>query len=56
MAVPVVYGSSWARGQIGAAAAGLCYSHSNTGSELHLPPTPQLVAMLNPNPLSEARK
>ena len=30
------YGSSQARGQIGATAASLCHSHSNTGSELHL--------------------
>ena len=34
----------WARGQIGAAAA----SHSNTRSEPHLPPTPQLTAMPDP--------
>ena len=34
------YGSSWARGQIEAAAAGLYHSHSNTGFELHLLPTP----------------
>jgi len=30
MAAPAAYGSSQARGQIGAAAAGLCHSHSNT--------------------------
>ena len=30
----------WARGQIGAAAAGLGHSHGNTGSKLHLQPTP----------------
>ena len=29
-----------ARGQIRAAAADLCYSHSNVGFELHLQPTP----------------
>ena len=33
---PVVYGSSQARGQIKAVAAGLHHSHSNTRSELHL--------------------
>ena len=33
---PVGYGSSWAKGGIRAAAAGLYHSHSNTGSELHL--------------------
>ena len=34
--------------QIGAAAAGLCHSHSNTGSKPCLRPTPQLTAMLDP--------
>ena len=42
-------------GQIGAVAAGLHYSHSNARSELHLPPTPVLVAMTILNPLMEAR-
>ena len=36
-------GSSQARGQIGAAAAGLHHSHSNAGSEPCLNPTPQLT-------------
>ena len=40
-------GGSQARGQIGAAAAGLHHSHSNAKSELHLQPTPQLVEMLD---------
>ena len=31
-AAPVAYGSSQARGQIGAAAASLYHSHSNAGS------------------------
>ena len=31
----ITYGSSEARAQVGAAAAGLCHSHSNTESELH---------------------
>ena len=35
-ATPAAYGSSQARGQIGALAAGLRHSHSNTRSELHL--------------------
>ena len=35
-AAPAAYGGSQARGQIGAAAAGLHQSHSNTGSEPHL--------------------
>ena len=41
-------GSSQARGRIGATAAGLHHSHSNMGSELHLGPTPQLMATLDP--------
>ena len=45
MAAPEAYGSSWSRGWIRAAAAGLCHSH-NTQSEPHLQPMPQLVAML----------
>ena len=35
------YGSSQARGRIGAAAASLCHGHSNMGSEPHLRPVPQ---------------
>ena len=35
-AAPVPYRSSRARGQIGAAAAGLLHSHSDAGSETHL--------------------
>ena len=42
---PSAYGSSQARSWIRATAAGLCHSHSNTGSEPHLWPTPQLMAM-----------
>ena len=42
------YGSSWARGWIAAAAAGLHHSCGNTRSELHLWPTPQPVAMPDP--------
>ena len=33
---PAAVGSSQARGPIRAADAGLCHSHSNVGSELHL--------------------
>ena len=44
------YGSFQAWVQIGATAAGLSYSHSNKGSKLHLQPTPQLTAMLDPQP------
>ena len=46
-AAPTAYGSSQARGQIGAAAAGLYHSHcnSNLGSKPSLRPIPQLTAM-----------
>ena len=43
-AAPAVYGSSWARGRIRAAAIGLCHSHGNMGSKPHLQPTQRLVA------------
>ena len=45
-AAPETYRGSQARGQIGAVAMGLC--HSNGGSELHLRPTPQLMATPDP--------
>ena len=47
-AATMAYGSSQARGQIRATAGGLHHSHSNTGSEPHLQPTPQFMAMLDP--------
>ena len=47
-AAPVAYGSSQARGQIRAIAAGLHHSHGNVGSEPCLQPTPQLMAMPDP--------
>ena len=43
--IPTAYGSSQSRGQFGATAANLHHSHSNAGSEPHLWPTPQLMAM-----------
>ena len=43
----VVYGSSQARGQIGAAVASLRHSHSKLGSKLCLRSTSQLTAMLD---------
>ena len=46
---------SWARGPIGAAAAGLHYSHSNVGSKPHLHPTPQLMATLDPQPTKQGQ-
>ena len=45
-ASPMTYGDSQARGLIGATAAGL--HHSNAISELHLRPTPQLMATPDP--------
>ena len=42
---PVAYGSSWARGWIGAAAASLHHHHSNAGSKLHMWPLPQPMVM-----------
>ena len=45
---PMAYGSSQARGRIGAAAAGLHHSHSNTKPKPCLQPTPQPMAMLDP--------
>ena len=53
-AAPAAYGDSQARGRIRATAASLHHSHSNSGSELRLQPTPQLTAMPILNPLSEA--
>ena len=44
----IPYGGSQARGQIGAVAASLQHTHSSTGSEPHLGPTPQLMATLDP--------
>ena len=49
-AAPVAYGGSQASGLIGATAVSLCHNHSNTRSELCLPPTPQLTA--KPDPLT----
>ena len=51
----MTYGSSWSRGQTGAAAAGLHHSHSNTQSEPRLQPTPQLMAMLDPRPTDQGQ-
>ena len=48
MAAPAACRSAQARGPTGAAAAGLRYSHSNARSELHLRPTLQLLATLDP--------
>ena len=47
-AAPKAYGGSQARGQIRATAAGLCHSHSKSGSEPHLRPSPVLTAVPDP--------
>ena len=45
---PEAYGRSQARHLIGAVAASDSHTHSNTGSEPHLQPTPQLTATPGP--------
>ena len=55
MAIPAAYGSSQARGPIGAAAASLCHSHSNAESEPRLWPNLSSRQRQILNPLSEAR-
>ena len=47
-AAPVAYGGSQARALIEAVASGLHQSHSNSGSEPRLQPTPQLTATPDP--------
>ena len=51
LATPMAYGGSQARGRIGATAAGLPHSHSNTGSKLRLRHTLQLTATPDPQPI-----
>ena len=47
-ATPVAYGSSQAKGRMGAMATGLHHSHRNARSELHLQTTSLLVATPDP--------
>ena len=47
-ATPTAHGGSQPRDLIGATAASLHHSHSNTGSELRLQPPPQLRATPDP--------
>ena len=54
-AAPVAFGRSRARGWMGAAAARLYHSHSNTGSEPHLQPTTQLLATPDPKPTEQGQ-
>ena len=51
----MAYGDSQARGQIGATAASLGHSHSNTGSEPNLQPIPQLTAKPDPQPSEQGQ-
>ena len=51
----MAYGSSQPRGQIGATAARLHYSHSNPRSEPRPRSTPQLTATQDPKPLNKAK-
>ena len=44
------YGGSQAKDHIGAIAAGLHHSHSNSGSKLLLQPIPQLMTTPDPRP------
>ena len=50
-AAPMAYGFSKARGRIGAKAVSLHHSHINEGSMPYLWPTPQLMAMADPQPI-----
>ena len=54
-AAPAACGGSWARSRIRATPASLHHSHSNVGSEPHLQPTPQLMAMLDPQPTEQGQ-
>ena len=54
-AAPEAYGSSQARGRIGATAAGLHHSHSNARSELCLRVIPQLTATSDPKPTEQGQ-
>ena len=53
--LPMAYGGSQARGLIRALATGLCQNHNNMGSEPHLRPTAQLMAMLDPYPTEQGQ-
>ena len=55
MAAPVPYESSQASIWIRAAAASLCHSHANTGSEPHLQTPPQLAATRDPSPTEQGQ-
>ena len=54
-AAPAAYGGSQARGRIQDTVAGLHHSHSNTESEPHLPPIPQLKVTPDPEPIERGQ-
>ena len=54
-ATPMAYGDYQPGGQIRAATAGLHHSHSNVGSQLSMPPTPQLRATPDPYPTEQGQ-
>ena len=54
-AAGTAYGSFQARGWIRTAVAGLYHSHGNAGSELHLQPVPQFMAMQDPQPTEQGQ-
>ena len=51
----MAYGDSQARDQIGAIATSLRQSHSNMGFKPRLQPTPQLMAMSDPQPTEQGQ-
>ena len=52
----MAYGSSQAKGRIGATAAGLHHSHSNLGSQLHLQPTHSSWQHWIPDPTEQGQR
>ena len=54
-AAPTAYGGSQSRSLIGATATSLRQSHSNARSQLCLQPTPQLMAMPDPQPTEQGQ-
>ena len=47
MVALMAYGGSQARSPVGAVVTSLLHSHNDMGSEMHLPPIPQLMATLD---------
>ena len=51
----MTYGGSQARGQTRGIASSLRHCHSNARFESHLQPTPQLMAMSDPEPTEQGQ-